>query len=87
MLSPWSSERAHSRQKPLPGYEKPRPFARKSPVAPCAAVPTSDERQQAAIDALLAKCDILWAQLDALYHGYVAPGHIPPGAFQPAGQD
>jgi hypothetical protein len=26
---------------------------------------------------------VLWAMLDALYHAYVAPGHIPPGAFVP----
>ncbi len=44
---------------------------------------TDEVRQQAAVDALLTKCDILWAQLDALYHAYVEPGHIPPGAFQP----
>ena len=37
----------------------------------------------AAVGALIAKCDILWAQLDALYHAYVAPGHVPPGAFVP----
>jgi pyrroloquinoline quinone (PQQ) biosynthesis protein C len=24
-----------------------------------------------------------WAMLDALYHAYVAPKHIPPGAFVP----
>jgi len=41
------------------------------------------EKQQAAIDALVTKCDILWAQLDALYSAYVVPGHIPPGAFVP----
>lgn len=41
------------------------------------------EKQQASLEALLAKCDILWAQLDALYHAYVSPGHIPPGAFVP----
>ncbi|HEV8388233.1 MAG TPA: pyrroloquinoline quinone biosynthesis protein C, partial [Dongiaceae bacterium] len=29
------------------------------------------------------KCDVLWAQLDALHHAYVAPGHVPPGAFRP----
>ncbi len=40
--------------------------------------------QQAVIDAVYFKCDVLWAQLDALYHAYVAPGHIPPGAFEPA---
>lgn len=41
------------------------------------------EKQQDVIDALLTKCDILWAQLDALYLAYVEPGHIPPGAFRP----
>ena len=41
------------------------------------------EKQQAVIDALLTKCDILWAMLDALHHAYVEPGHIPPGSFQP----
>ena len=33
--------------------------------------------------ALRFKCDVLWAQLDALHHAYVAPGHVPPGAFVP----
>lgn len=42
------------------------------------------ERQQAVLDSLIFKCSVLWAQLDALYHAYVAPGHIPPGAFDPA---
>lgn len=41
------------------------------------------ERQQAVIDALVFKCDILWAMLDALEHAYGEGGHIPPGAFQP----
>lgn len=41
------------------------------------------ERQQGAIAALNFKCDVLWAQLDALYAAYVTPGHIPPDAFQP----
>ncbi len=45
---------------------------------------TTPEQQQAVLDALIFKCSVLWAQLDALYHGYVAPGHIPPGAFDPA---
>ncbi|WP_119677901.1 pyrroloquinoline-quinone synthase PqqC [Indioceanicola profundi] len=44
------------------------------------------EQQQAVINALAFKCDVLWSQLDALYHAYVAPGHIPPGAFDPAGR-
>jgi pyrroloquinoline-quinone synthase len=38
--------------------------------------------QEMAIAALRAKCDILWAQLDALYFAYVQPGWPPPGAFQ-----
>ncbi|NQV83492.1 MAG: pyrroloquinoline-quinone synthase PqqC [Rhodospirillales bacterium] len=44
---------------------------------------TTAERQQAVIAALYFKTDVLWAQLDALYHAYVTPGHIPPGAFRP----
>src|SRR5882724_6801579 len=40
------------------------------------------EQQELAIQALRAKCDILWAQLDALYFAYVQPGWPPPGAFQ-----
>ncbi len=39
------------------------------------------EQQQVAIAALTFKCDVLWAQLDALHHAYVCPGLIPPGAF------
>jgi coenzyme PQQ biosynthesis protein C len=42
------------------------------------------EQQELAHAALRAKCDILWAQLDALYFAYVQPGWPPPGAFQPA---
>lgn len=41
------------------------------------------EQQQAVLDAIRFKCDVLWAQLDALHHAYVEPGHIPPGAFEP----
>ena len=41
------------------------------------------DQQQGVLDALIFKCDVLWAQLDALEHAYVSPGHIPPGAFQP----
>jgi pyrroloquinoline-quinone synthase len=41
------------------------------------------EEQEAAMCALRTKCDILWAQLDALHHAYVEPGHVPPGAFVP----
>jgi coenzyme PQQ biosynthesis protein C len=44
------------------------------------------EDQQSVLAALEFKCDVLWAMLDALYHAYVAPGHIPPGAFVPKEQ-
>ncbi|HZY42329.1 MAG TPA: pyrroloquinoline quinone biosynthesis protein C, partial [Anaerolineae bacterium] len=39
--------------------------------------------QAACVEAVRFKCDVLWAQLDALYHSYVEPGNIPPGAFRP----
>jgi pyrroloquinoline-quinone synthase len=42
----------------------------------------SREAQEGAIAALRDKCDILWAQLDALYFAYVQPGWPPPGAFR-----
>jgi pyrroloquinoline-quinone synthase len=42
---------------------------------------TGDD-QKMAIQALRDKCDILWAQLDALYFAYVQPGWPPPGAFR-----
>jgi coenzyme PQQ biosynthesis protein C len=41
------------------------------------------DQQRAVLDALIFKCNVLWAQLDALYAAYVEPGMIPPGAFQP----
>ena len=41
------------------------------------------EQQDLAYAALRAKCDILWAQLDALHFAYVNPGWPPPGTFQP----
>jgi len=43
---------------------------------------TTRMEQEMAIGALRAKCDILWAQLDAIYFAYVEPGWPPPGAFQ-----
>lgn len=43
----------------------------------------SREAQDQAHGALRAKCDILWAQLDALHHAYVNPAWSPPGAFVP----
>jgi pyrroloquinoline-quinone synthase len=42
------------------------------------------EEQELALGALRAKCDILWAMLDAIYFAYVTPGWPPPGAFHPA---
>jgi pyrroloquinoline-quinone synthase len=42
-------------------------------------------QQELAVDALRAKCDILWTQLDAIYFAYVTPGWPPPGAFRPDG--
>ena len=43
--------------------------------------------QESAIAALRAKCDILWAQLDAIYFAYVEPGWPAPGAFRPDAQE
>jgi pyrroloquinoline-quinone synthase len=43
----------------------------------------SREEQEACVAAVQFKCNVLWAQLDALHHGYVTPGLIPPGAFRP----
>ena len=43
----------------------------------------TSERQEAVLAALRFKCDVLWAQLDALHFAYVDPGLIPPGAFRP----
>jgi pyrroloquinoline-quinone synthase len=44
------------------------------------------EAQAAAVAAVRFKCDVLWAQLDALHHAYVVPGLVPPGAFRPGQQ-
>jgi coenzyme PQQ biosynthesis protein C len=41
------------------------------------------DQQQAVLDALIFKCDVLWAQLDALHAAYVEPAIVPPGAFRP----
>jgi pyrroloquinoline-quinone synthase len=41
------------------------------------------EQQQAVVDTLAFKCDVLWCMLDALHYAYVTPGLIPPGAFVP----
>jgi pyrroloquinoline-quinone synthase len=44
---------------------------------------TTPELQRQVLAALRFKCDLLWAQLDALHFAYVAPGLPPPGAFRP----
>lgn len=44
---------------------------------------TTQADQDAAADALCFKTDVLWAQLDALWSAYVAPGRIPPGGWTP----
>jgi pyrroloquinoline-quinone synthase len=44
------------------------------------------EEQEACVDAVRFKCNVLWVQLDALEHAYVE-GHIPPGAFRPEAQN
>ena len=41
------------------------------------------EEQSAVVAALELKCDILWAQQDALYFAYVEPALVPPGGFVP----
>ena len=43
--------------------------------------------QQAVVDTLIFKCDVLWSMMDALHHAYVTPGLIPPGAFMPKTAD
>jgi pyrroloquinoline-quinone synthase len=44
---------------------------------------TTAELQAACVEAVRFKCNVLWAQLDALHYAYVTPGLIPPGAFRP----
>jgi len=51
-------------------------------LAYCVRQAVTREQQELALAALRAKCDILWAQLDALYFAYVSPGWPPPGAFR-----
>lgn len=43
---------------------------------------TTPEQRQQVCDALTFKTNVLWVQLDALYHAYVS-GFPPPGAFVP----
>ena len=43
---------------------------------------TTPELRELVCNALIFKTNVLWVQLDALYHAYVN-GHVPPGAFVP----
>ena len=47
--------------------------------------PKRRREREAVCNALIFKTNVLWVQLDALYHAYV-DGHIPPGAFVPEGE-
>ncbi|MDY8107746.1 pyrroloquinoline-quinone synthase PqqC [Fulvimarina sp. 2208YS6-2-32] len=49
----------------------------------CLEQATRPELQEAVMNALKFKCQVLWAQLDALMHAYVEPGHLPFDAWQP----
>jgi coenzyme PQQ biosynthesis protein C len=40
------------------------------------------QEQELIVSSLSRKCDILWAQLDALYYAYVEPGFLPPGGYR-----
>ena len=66
------------------------PPRRRPPATPISLSTTSSdhattrEEQDACVDAVRFKCNVLWVQLDALHHAYVA-GNIPPGAFRPGG--
>jgi len=42
----------------------------------------TEAEQSSVLAALTFKCDVLWAQLDALWHAYVE-GYRPPGAWRP----
>ena len=46
-------------------------------------IPRTRAEQDQVLGALRFKCDLLWAQLDALHFAYVEPGLPPPGAFRP----
>ena len=43
----------------------------------------TEEKRGAVAQALIFKCNVLWAQLDALNHAYVLGGGVPKGAFVP----
>jgi coenzyme PQQ biosynthesis protein C len=46
---------------------------------------TTRAEQEACVDAVRFKCNVLWVQCDALHHAYI-DGHIPPGAFRPSAE-
>ncbi|WP_372886021.1 pyrroloquinoline-quinone synthase PqqC [Shimia sp.] len=43
----------------------------------------TQDKEDAACEALIFKTNVLWAQLDALWGAYVEPGRVPPGAWRP----
>ena len=43
------------------------------------------EKRLAVAEALIFKCNVLWAQLDALHHAYVLGGGVPTGRVRAAG--
>lgn len=43
----------------------------------------SPQQREAVCNALIFKCNVLWAQLDAVHHAYVLGGGIPVDAFVP----
>jgi pyrroloquinoline-quinone synthase len=54
-----------------------------SPSPTSASTPPTPEKRAAVARALLFKCDVLWAQLDALHHAYVLGGGVPPAPSCP----
>jgi pyrroloquinoline-quinone synthase len=60
-----------------------KPMSERRSVDVPIGTPKSRDEQEACVAAVGFKCDLLWAQLDALQHAYAEAGHIPPGAFVP----
>jgi pyrroloquinoline quinone (PQQ) biosynthesis protein C len=52
-------------------------------VAAASSLARTREMQEACVAAVEFKCDVLWAQLDALYLAYVV-GMVPPSAYRMA---
>ncbi len=50
----------------------------------CKAQARTRGEQEGVLAALRFKCDVLWAQMDALWLAYVVPKFVPPGAFVPS---